>query len=164
MQVLNIMHVNVVCSDLDRSLHFYRDLLGAQVHQFLDEADTDLRPALGIGPDGPEEFRAALLYWGDARGGPYIDLLEWQSLQAGETRQRDPLGAQDLGLVRVSLTVDDLGAFADTLRDNDVPLLAPIHDTRIGPWRLRILVSRDPDGTLVQLVDFPEGTRRRRDE
>ena len=64
MEVLNIMHVNVVCSDLDRSLHFYEGLLGAKVHQYVDDAETDLRPTLGIGPEGPEEFRAALLYWG----------------------------------------------------------------------------------------------------
>jgi catechol 2,3-dioxygenase-like lactoylglutathione lyase family enzyme len=158
MLVRRFIHVNVVCSDLERSLQFYVDILGAKVHELFDSGDSDLRPTMGVGEEGAPGYRAALVYWGDGRGGPYLDLLEWRG---GDLAKRQwPLSAQDVGLARVALEVDDIDEWLGHLTAIGVDILGPVQEEIVGPWTLRLFLCRDPDGTLVELVSFPKGQRR----
>lgn len=159
MRITRFIHTNVVCSSLSDSLHFYVDVLGATLHQPLDDGGVDLRSCLGVGSSGASQYRAALVYFAEDRGGTYLDLLEW--IGDDQPDRRTPLAAQDLGLARIALEVDDLDAWIQHLAAHSVPLAGPVQDARIGPWALRLLVCRDPDGTLVELAEFPQGTRRK---
>jgi catechol 2,3-dioxygenase-like lactoylglutathione lyase family enzyme len=156
--VTRMVHANVVCSSLEKSLAFYIDVLGGQVHQRIVADQTDLRPCMGVDDSGAPFYRAALVYFGGARGGPYLDLVEWSG--AALHGRRDPLGAQDLGLARVALEVDDLSKHIERLDAHGFPPVGPPQEEKIGPWTLRLALFRDPDGTLVELVEFPEGQRR----
>lgn len=162
MRITRFIHANVVCSSLSDSLHFYVDVLGATLHQPLDDGGVDLRPCLGVDNSGASQYRAALVYFAEDRGGTYLDLLEWIGPdQPDQPDRRKPLEAQDLGLARIALEVDDLDAWAEHLAAHSVPLAGPLQDASIGPWALRLLVCRDPDGTLVELAEFPHGTSRK---
>jgi catechol 2,3-dioxygenase-like lactoylglutathione lyase family enzyme len=152
MKIDRLIHANVVCSDFDKSMTFYRDILGATVYRQFTETKPGVRPTLGLEGDGSLHYRAALLYWGNARRGTYVDLVEWGDRPDG---RRSPLGSQDLGLARIALEVDDLDQAERELRDRGVPVLSPPHSGDVGPWRIRFLVCLDPDGTLVELCSFP---------
>lgn len=160
MKVTRFVHVNVVCSDLDRSLAFYTQVLGATVHQRLGSGEADLRAALGVGSDGAREYRAALVYWAGNVNGPYVDLLEWRRPH-GAPAPRRPAGAQDLGMARVCLEVEDVDVAVADLQAAGIPLLGPPERMESGPWTLRVIACHDPDGTLVELIDFPRGASRR---
>lgn len=159
MKVERFVHVNVVCTDLVRSLGFYSDVLGGTPHEIFESGDSDLRPCMGVDDDGAPSYRAALVHFGDARGGPYIDLVEWTGAEL--PHRRGPLAAQDLGLARVALQVSDMEGWVDRLEQHGVPLVGPVQEERVGPWNLRLLLCRDPDGTLIELAEFPQGQRRR---
>lgn len=159
MKIERFVHANVVCSDLSTSLNFYVDILGGKAHEIFESGDSDLRACMGVGEEGASSYRAALVEFGDTRGGPYLDLVEW--IGSPLPGRRPPLQAQDLGLARVALEVSDLEAWEKYLRDSDVPIVGPMQEERVGPWTLRLLLCRDPDGTLIELAEFPEGQRRR---
>ncbi len=163
MKVTRYIHVNVNCTDLEASVRFYVDVLGGQVHEAFHSGDSDLRPTMGVDADGAPGYRAALVCFGGARGGPYIDLVEWTGAELPD--RRPPLVAQDLGLVRVALEVEgSLDDWVPRLEAAGSSVVGPIQEERVGPWPIRLLLCRDPDGTLVELVEFPEGqSRERRD-
>lgn len=156
------MHVNICCRDFQKSLHFYTEILGATLHQTMDDAGYDVRPAMGVGDEYAYKYEACLLYWGEARGGPYIDLLEWVEEDGVNTmpEPRPPLGPQDLGLVRIALEVDNVDEWLAKLKSQGVPATTP-QDIMVGPWPVKIVLIQDPDGTLIELVEFPNGYSRK---
>lgn len=155
--ISRFIHVNIVCSDLVASLNFYVDILGAKVHEIFTSGDSDLRTVMGVDSGGAQSYRAALVYWGASQRGPYLDLVQWIG---GPSEGRPPLQAQDRGLVRVALQVDDVDVVAAELERLGVPLLGPVHEAPVGPWLLRLVLCTDPDGTLIELVSFTHGEKR----
>ena len=131
-------HFAVTVSDLDRAVAFYRDTLGLEVlSEFSVGGDAF---ATGVGIDGASaEF--AHIDAGDAR----IELVEYtpEGDAAAETELNQP-GATHLGL-----EVDDLDAVYEDLPDG-VATIAEPQTTESGT---RILFVRDPDGTLVELLE-----------
>ena len=146
--VSQAFHVNVNCSDLERSLAFYRDRLGLT-------ASTHTRP--GAAQDG-SAFRLDAARWDawilhDDRGfgaGLAVDLLEWQVPPPTGT----PHTAADLGLNRLGLYVSDLdGLYGRLEADGVTGHGGPPHDTAVeGGAPVRTVVVDDPDGMLVELV------------
>lgn len=163
MQITRFVHVNVVVRDLERTLAFYTEVMGAKVLERLEERRVDIREPMGVSSEGARDYVAALLYWNDDRHGPYVDVIEWQYAEDQTERldPRPPLGAQDLGWARIALQVDDLKAWERHLEEHHVPIKAPARWEVQGSWKLGLLVLEDPDGTLIELVEFPEGISRR---
>lgn len=146
--VSQAFHVNINCSDLERSLAFYRDRLG-------------LAAATHTRPDAPQDGAAFGLdraQWDawilhDDRGfgaGLVVDLLEWQVPRPTGR----PNGASDLGFNRIGFYVKDLDAlYAEVAADGLVGHGGPPHETAIeGSPPVRTVVVDDPDGLLVELV------------
>jgi catechol 2,3-dioxygenase-like lactoylglutathione lyase family enzyme len=151
--VSQAFHVNVNCSDLERSLAFYRDLLGLT-------ASTHTRPEA---PQDGAAFGLDLAQWDawilhDARGfgaGLVVDLLQW--------RVPEPIGrpnrATDLGHTRLGFYVADLDAMFARVVDAGVTTYGEPHAAGIeGSDPVRAVVVEDPDGTMVELVQV--GTDR----
>ncbi|HYC23151.1 MAG TPA: VOC family protein [Candidatus Bathyarchaeia archaeon] len=142
-------HLNVNCTDLERSLHFYRDLLGLRP---LVHTTTDPQPGRALGLDGDVQWDAWLL--GDDRGfdGVAIDLLEWKTPLPGgrpAKHQNAP------GFSRFALLVSDLDRLHRALTDAGVECASPPAESRFGKTASessRIVLCKDPDGTTIELV------------
>jgi len=146
--VSQAFHVNINCSDLERSLAFYRDRLGLT-------PSTRTRPEV---PQAGAAFRLDVGQWDawilhDERGfgaGLVVDLLEWQV----PSPTGRPNGAADLGFNRIGFYVRDLdGLYARLEADGMVGHGGPPHETAVdGGSPVRTVVVDDPDGLLVELV------------
>jgi catechol 2,3-dioxygenase-like lactoylglutathione lyase family enzyme len=145
--VSRVVHCNVNCSDLERSLGFYRDLLG-------------LSPVTRTAPESPQPGAAFGLehaQWdawilGDARGieGVAIDLLEWQVPPPTGTPYP---AANVLGFARLGLTTSDIDAAHERLVAAGVDCYGAPHDVEVeGVPSMRAFVCTDPDGTLIELM------------
>jgi glyoxylase I family protein len=145
--VSRVFHVNVNCSNLERSLAFYRDLLG--LTQGAHTVPAAPQPGGAFGLD-EAQWDAWIL--SDARGfdGVAIDLLEWQV--PPPTRAPYP-AANHLGFQRLGFATTDLdGAYA-RLTAAGVDCFGPPHDVDVGGTDgLRAFVCTDPDGTAIELV------------
>ena len=145
--VSRVFHLNVNCSNLERSLAFYRDLLGLQ---------TVLRTA----PDGPqpgEAFGLDAAQWdawilADSRGleGVAIDLLEWQvPPPAGKPYET----ANVPGFGRIAMTTTDIDGVYTRLVDAGFDCYGEPHDVDVeGIPSMKAFVCEDPDGTLIELI------------
>src|SRR5262245_23395618 len=154
--LLSTVHVNANCSDLARSLAFYRDLVGLAPLSHTRPVPQDGR---GFGFDGRVQWDAHLLH--DERGfaGPAVDLLEWQ--QPRPTGR--PAGAPNqLGLYRMCLSCPDLDALHARLRAAGVRTAAPPAEMTLDHatgLTVRYLCAFDPDGTCVEFIEQPGAVR-----
>ena len=70
-----VIHVNVNCSDLDRSAAFYRDELGLEASLRTTPAEPQPGAAFGL---ERVQWDAWMMAGADGFGGPVVDLLEWK--------------------------------------------------------------------------------------
>lgn len=155
LDLLSTVHTNVNCSNLERSVGFYRDVVGLTPVSHTAPLPQEGR---GFGLPGQVQWDAHLLH--DARGaiGPAIDLLEWKTPTPVGAPARDP---HTLGIYRLCLAHPDLAALDATLRQRGHPPLAPPASMHLGVGDLeaRFLCVRDPDGACVEFIEQPGDLR-----
>jgi catechol 2,3-dioxygenase-like lactoylglutathione lyase family enzyme len=141
--VRGIHHVGITVRDLDRSLAFYRDLLGMRV---LDRSkDEDVAAVVGI--PGARVQAADL----DAGQGQVLELLEYGAPKAPATLP-DP---NTIGTCHVSLQVDNLPEAVARLETAGIGTLGEIVAlTEGGVWTgCTVVYVRDPDGMIIELLE-----------
>ncbi len=142
--LLRLTHVGICVSDMERSLRFYRDLLGFRFEHELrvegEPSDTLLR-LRGVVLD------ATYL----ARDGVRIELLRFTSPPPPPPRVRT---MHEQGLTHLSFRVADLDATLAALRAAGERVL---DDTiiRIPDFQAAACFVVDPDGQLIELVQAP---------
>jgi catechol 2,3-dioxygenase-like lactoylglutathione lyase family enzyme len=148
MGVSGILHTGLTVSDLDRSVAFYRDLLGLELIAQWDSRQPYLRTVVGY-PDA--ELRIALLRLPGAAGaaGHHIELLEYRQPRGtrGDANTYHP------GNGHVAFMVDDLDATYRDLRAKGVRFKsAPVdidHGRNAGA---RAVYLFDPDDITLEMV------------
>jgi catechol 2,3-dioxygenase-like lactoylglutathione lyase family enzyme len=152
--IAHLVHANVVCSDFERSFDFYTRLLGGRVlgEPFEFDAGADFMSILGVA--GESRCRAALITWSDDDRATYIDLLHFAG--GGATSPRTPM---DAGLARLAFRVRSIDQALAFIEEHRIPLAGgPVTLTPLRGRVRPVLGIRDPDGTLINLMEFPELT------
>lgn len=143
LKVLGFSHVCVAVSDAERSLEFYRGLLGMDV--FFD-VTLDGESMEAVTGEAGAQGRMV----GGLLGGTVVELLEFSH------RRLEPAANRALlGYTNISLSVADLdAAYEHVVSAGYKPEQAPVD---IGG--VRMFFVRDPDGTPIEIVEFPDGAR-----
>ncbi len=147
MNISGLVHVNVNCSDFDRSLAFYERLGFARAVDVAPTNTPEVAAAVGM---PPYRVKGALLALRNARTPLVIDLLEWQ-----EPTDAAPPYAHlyHLGIARIALATDDLDADMAELKSHGVEFLSePATVALEGQAPTRFVCFKDPDGTILELV------------
>lgn len=145
MAVLRVGHLGICVRDLERSLRFWRDLLG-------------FRPLTRLEARGPEVDRMLRLSGVDQetvfleRDGVRLALFAYRS--PAPEGDGEPRPMNRLGLAALMLRVDDLDGMLARFREAGVRIL---EDTRTehATYRSKLVFVCDPDGTLVELIEVP---------
>jgi catechol 2,3-dioxygenase-like lactoylglutathione lyase family enzyme len=140
---VQVSHLGICVSVLERSLAFYRDALGFRVESELRVEGEPSETLLGLAP-----VRLHAVYL--VRDGLRIELLHYPA--PGHTGDGSPRAMNALGLTHLSLRVDDLDAVLSALEAHGARVL---RETRIDNPRLRAkaVFVVDPDGTRIELVE-----------
>jgi catechol 2,3-dioxygenase-like lactoylglutathione lyase family enzyme len=144
------MHVNVNCSNLERSLRFYQDTVGLKSESHTNPVPQD---GAGFGMSGQVQWDAHILH--DARGfaGPGIDLLQW--MQPKPVGQPHP-SCRHRGFSRIGIGVPDLDAAYEKVVGAGAACLSPPVEERVDSRddvAARVFRCTDPDGTFVEMVE-----------
>ena len=139
--IKDVRHVGIVVSDMEKSLKFYRDLLGLKVKSLEDEEGEFLDNMLA---HENVKNKVAKLY--TKNGNALIELIDSRSYANKKDRDFFTIGASHF-----AFTVDDLEKTYDYLVKNGVKFTAPPQQT---PDRFaKVTFCEDPDGTLIELVE-----------
>ncbi len=145
MSHLRMSHIGICVSDWERSLRFYRDVLG---FQYAFELAVEGEPSNTLLALKDVDLRAIYL----ERDGVRIELLHYAS--PGHTGDGNPRAMNALGLTHLSLRVDDLDAFVREIETAGVDILAESR-IEIPEAKTRAIFITDPDGMWIELVQQP---------
>ena len=145
--IRGIHHTSRTVGDMDRSLAFYRDLLGMEV-----AVDTEMRGEMlerEVAMEGAH-LRLVELRAGDA----FLELLQYHS-PSGEPFP-DGSKPADVGAHHVALLVDDIQAAYRKLSEAGVRFTWPPQGVDAGMFAGHWTVyCYDPDGLILELWQLP---------
>ena len=140
--IKSVHHTSITASDMEKSLRFYRDLLGMHLVKDVSVSGPDYDEV--IGTEGIK-IRVVYLELDHAR----IELTEYSSHQ-GKAVARD-LRPFDHAIVHIALETDDIEQSYRELSSKGVSFISPPRWLRGGKGNA-VAFFRDPDGISLELL------------
>lgn len=139
-------HVGITVSDMDRAVHFYRDVLGLKLvgdvtfvgeeaESLTQETGTQLRAVYLRSPEEPKGAPIELLHFitPEAEGKPYA-------------------GIRNPGITEVAFWVKDIEETYAKLKAHGVPFYSAPQLFALDGYKVKAVYFRDPDGTTLELL------------
>ena len=143
---ISVDHTSITVSNLERSLAFWRDVLGFELSHTAHQKGELAQEITGV--EGAEIKLAVL----KTPGGHKIELLEYL---APPDRKCVDLRPCDLGSVHVALLVDDLDAVLEQIAASGWNAAGKPQTLQSGlNAGKRVVYVRDPDGTTIELMQI----------
>jgi glyoxylase I family protein len=143
-RILAADHTGITVSNLERSLAFWRDVLGFELSHRAHQTGELAAEITGV--PGAEILIAVV-----KAPGHKIELLEYRA--PVDRKQEVDLRPCDVGSVHVALTVDNLDAVLETIAASGWKAAGKPQTLTIGPNAgKRVIYVRDPDGTTIEFM------------
>ncbi len=140
-------HTGITVSNLQKSLEFWRDVLGFEFSHTAHQTGEMAKEITGV---ADAEIKLAVL---KAPGGHKIELLEYLAPPDRKHVRHRPC---DVGSVHVALLVDDLDAVLKTIAASGWKAAGKPQTLTSGPNAgKRVVYVRDPDGTTIEFMRPP---------
>jgi catechol 2,3-dioxygenase-like lactoylglutathione lyase family enzyme len=145
-----VSHLAIGVRDMERSLKFYRDLLGLEV-RYDQMQPIGAMASLYANPQKGQR-RAAHLHYGEGENRGFLVLTEMPGGMPGEAIKLD-----EVGISHFSWWVDDIRGIYEKLKSAGVKILVPPYETDAGGYgenpgrKYLTCLFEDPDGIMVQL-------------
>ena len=149
---LAIDHINIVVSDLERSVRFYTELLGFKESKRAHLEGEWIESIVGLkGVVADVVFILAPL------GEPRIELICYKTPK-GESIPQNSF-ANTVGIRHIALRVDDIHAAAEELRNGGVkmlgePVIVPEEVVTHDAGHKMLCYFHDPDGVLLEITEY----------
>ena len=145
-RIVSADHTGITVSNLERSLAFWRDVLGFELSHTAHQTGKLAEEITGV---KGAEIKLAVLR---PPGGHKIELLQYL---APADRERASLRPCDVGSVHVALLVHDLDAVLERIAASDWKAAGKPRTLQSGPnANKRVVYVRDPDGTTIELMQI----------
>ena len=138
----NIRHFGIVVSDMEKSLHFYRDLLGLEVKRDMQEGGRFIDTILGL-----QNVKVRTIKMSAENGNTLIELLQYESHRG---KKRENYEIFDLGASHAAFTVENIDEEYKKLKEQGIAFAA---EPQISPdGKAKVTFCFDPDGVPIELV------------
>lgn len=145
MPIQRLTHMGICVSDLERSLRFYRDLLGCTE---VGRLELEGQPTATL--NGWPDVKVRAIYL--ERDGWRLELMEFAV--PGSIGPNTPRPMNQLGLTHLSFRVSDLDAVCARIEAAGGGVL---RETRLAlpGAATRAIMAFDPDGLRLELIEAP---------
>jgi glyoxylase I family protein len=145
-RIITADHAGITVSNLDRSLAFWRDVLGFELSHRAHHTGELASEVTGV--PGAEISIAVLKGYGHK-----IELLQYL---APKDRKRIDVRACDVGSVHVAFTVENLDTVLSAIASSGWCAAGKPQTLQSGPNAgKRVVYVRDPDGTTIEFMQPP---------
>ena len=146
--VLSTGHTGITVSDLDRSVRFYRDVLGFDVSPPVQVSGPMFEKVTGV--------PGCIIDVAFARGAGHV--VELLCYRAPADHKPVKPRACDPGFWHLCFKVTDLGRVVTAIRAGGFEALSEVQTATEGPVKgLSVVYARDPDGVALELIEEPPG-------
>ena len=158
MSISEIHHVALAVSDMERSVAFYRDILGFRKTLDMPLGSSSLERLLRLRPG--TTGRSVIMQQGLSLVGE-VELVQFSPAPSMPT---PPKGAGGLGAFLLSFEVrgEELAAVYQRLLQTGISCYSEPQELELSKYgRIRAVVFEDPDGQLIELVQLPSASEIR---
>ena len=149
MALTGFLHTGWTVADLERSLHFYVDLLGLELVYRNIQGHAYIQTLVGV--NGAEIKYAILRFPGD-QSGHMIELLQYMRPEGNKVVTRPC----DVGHAHFSIRTDDCRGLYERLSANGVRFLNPPVAIAAGKNKGGYACyARDPDDFILEFLQLP---------
>ena len=154
MKARGVSHIAVCVADLEKSLEFYRDVLGLTVKLHATQ-EMARRPGAESAEmyERPRTARTVANVWFDEPSSPQPFLV--LTSHPGDQVGGEPIKLDQRGISHISFEVENVKAFAEELIAKGVELAGTMEDFTDRSGNVRTIFVYDPDGILVQFDEGP---------
>ena len=145
-KVISTNHTSFTVSNLDRSIAFFRDILGFTATPKLPRSRSVIQSITGV---SESDVMIAYLHG----PGHTLELIQYLApSDRGEVRPRPC----DVGFAHIAFNVEDIDAIVTLSSDHNVFPIGQITTVDQGPNKGgKAVYLRDPDGITVELIQQP---------
>lgn len=136
-----IRHTGIIVSNLEESLHFYRDLLGLKLKKKMNESGAYMDKISGLKNVKVTTVKMA------AEDGNLIELIYYQSHKREAIPKKEICEA---GISHIAFTVENLDAEYKRLSKAGIKFNAPPQVSPDG--YAKVTFCHDPEGNFIELV------------
>ena len=145
MDATGVSHIAICVADIDRSLGFYRDILGMTVgYDRIQDTTTGGLPH--VYKHQRQTRRQVRLVIGEGENCPTITM----TTHPGEDPDGNPIKLDQIGVSHFSISVPDLKGLADALASKGVQFAGPLEARADAQGNIGSFYVYDPDGILLQ--------------
>jgi catechol 2,3-dioxygenase-like lactoylglutathione lyase family enzyme len=138
-----IRHFGIVVQDIEKSLHFYRDLLGLEVKKDMQEQGEFIDTILGL-----TNVQVRTIKMISQNGDTLVELLEYKSHKG---KKREDYQIFDLGASHVAFTVENIDEEYKRLQAEGISFTC---QPQVSPdKKAKVTFCFDPDGVPIELVE-----------
>jgi catechol 2,3-dioxygenase-like lactoylglutathione lyase family enzyme len=137
--IQSLGHVGLGVSNLERSLKFYRDVMGMEVLMKLNITDDRIARVIGI---PAAQCRIVHLKLGDG----ILELFEYSN-PIGINRAKD-MRQCDYGLIHLGFEINEFHKHVEQFKEIGLQFLGEPVEFRPGVW---VVYLRGPDGEVIEL-------------
>ena len=154
MKARGVSHIAVCVANLEKSLEFYRDILGLTVKLHATQ-EMARRPGAESAEmyERPRSARTVANVWFDEPSSPQPFLV--LTSHPGDQVGGEPIKLDQRGISHISFEVENVKALAEELIAKGVTLAGTMEDFTDGSGNVRTIFVYDPDGILVQFDEGP---------
>jgi len=150
--IVSVDHINLVVSDLERSVDFYTNVLGFRETQRAELEGEWIETIIGL-----ETVKASVAYVVSPAGQPRLELLQYHS-PIGDGFQANSI-PNTLGLRHLALSVDNIDSAVHRLREAGTellsrPVVVPTDVIQHSTGQKILCYFHDPDGVLLELTEY----------
>jgi len=148
-RIVSADHTGITVSNLQRSLAFWRDVLGFEFSHTAHQTGELAQEITGV---AGAEIKLAVL---KGPGGHKIELLEY--LEPPDRKRQTDHRPCDVGHVHVALIVNDLEPLLPKIAASGWKAAGQPQTLKSGPNAgKRVVYVRDPDGTTIEFMQPPD--------
>jgi glyoxylase I family protein len=146
-RILAADHTGITVSNLERSLAFWRDVLGFELSHQVRQAGHLASEITGV--PGAEISIAVV-----KAPGHKIELLEYHA--PSDRKGSGTIRPCDIGAAHIAITVDDIDAVLEKIAASGWQAAGSPQTLSTGPNAgKRVIYVRDPDGTTIEFMQPP---------
>jgi catechol 2,3-dioxygenase-like lactoylglutathione lyase family enzyme len=146
-RILAADHTGITVADIERSLAFWRDVLGFELSHRAHQKGELAEQITGV--PGAEILIAVV-----KAPGHKIELLEYRA--PADRKKTNGLRPCDLGHVHIALTVENLDDLLQTIAASGWKAAGEPQTLSVGPNAgKRVIYVRDPGGTTIEFMQAP---------
>ena len=138
-----VRHFGIVVSDMEKSLHFYRDMLGLRILRDMTEEGKFIDTILGL-----SNVKVRTVKMAAENGSTLVELLQYES---HEGKKRENYKMFDFGASHVAFEVKDIDEEYKRLKEQGIAFVC---EPQISPDnKAKVTFCFDPDSVPIELVE-----------